>query len=155
MQFYRLFIEYCSQGRRQKNFSGGPIEKLRSKNSTNKPPSTLSVHRSRVRSSRDAASRNRVKTEDFFGETTIFGKMPTFLENFRHVYAKNSVLRSPLALNHLCLLTSTSAEKNVSLCNQCYESSKNEQLSKFFTKRVLFSQNECLLKTHWRYHVLY
>jgi len=38
----------------------------------------------------------------FFGETPIFGKMPTFLENFR----------ASLDLNHPCLWTSTSTAKN-------------------------------------------
>jgi len=32
-----------TQGRRQKNFQGGPTEKTRPKNSTIKPPSTLSI----------------------------------------------------------------------------------------------------------------
>jgi len=38
----------------------------------------------------------RVKTEDpFFGQTTVYGKMPTFLENFMPFLAKKLCTQVP------------------------------------------------------------
>jgi len=57
---------------------------------------------------RGAASRPVKKVKTFFGETLLFpGKMPTFSGKFQPIFVgKNLVPKS-----HLCLLTSTSAEK--------------------------------------------
>jgi len=69
---------------------GRALEKLRSRNSANKSSSTLSVagYETQLAYAQgspqgNAASNTRVKIENLFGETPIFGKMPTFLENFR------------------------------------------------------------------------
>jgi len=54
-----------------------------------------------------------IKSEDIFEDTPIFGKIPTYSENFKQFSCvKNFVLRYPFFLNHRYLLTSTSAAKN-------------------------------------------
>jgi len=58
-----------------------------------------------------------IKSEDlYFGETSIFGKMPTVLENFSPFSCENFIPKSPLGLNHPCLLTSTSAASKELRC---------------------------------------
>jgi len=82
-----------------------------------------------------AASRAlRKKGRPFLGETPIFGKMPTFLENFGHFRMKKLctfVLRFPLLLNRPVSLPSTRAAKNYGV-GESWD---------VFTKRVLVEKH--------------
>jgi len=125
-------------GRRQRNISSkGSMEKPRPRNSLIKLPSTLSVasygaHWAYTKGlpQSNAASRvPRKKMKIIFRETPIFGKMPTFSENFRPFLRTQAPTWpwSPVPPN----------------LNQ-----SNKELREL-VKVGMFSQSECLLKnTH-------
>jgi len=87
------------------NFSGGreAMENPRPRNSTNKPPSTLSWwirrcigHAPRAHLKRTLHQEPSIKTEDlFFEEISIFEKMPIILENFWQFSCEKTLYSGP------------------------------------------------------------
>jgi len=124
-QFCLKFNQFCprmfarGQGRRQKNFQGrgGKWKNQDREIAPISLPLLISGELGAQWSYTQAHLRRtlhqepRVKLKTFFWETPISVKVLIFLENFRPFSCKkNFISRSPLSLNHPCLLTSTNKE---------------------------------------------